>query len=226
MGKYFKYAIGEIILVVIGILIALQINNWNEARKDNNRAKAYINRISEDLERSIELSNRLLDRNQSILTAVTDSQRFIERGTELSPEEKEIMDYSLVWFSRTTYQLPDMLTYEEMKESGDLGLIKNTDLRLQLAEFYSYINQVKAVYEKLSRNIESQHEVFNTEIRTYTDPVSLDITYSYDIKSMNKNTIFINTFSRMTSHWRGYVFFMEQVNSLSKKLKVKVDNYD
>ena len=32
-GKYFKYAIGEIVLVVIGILIALQINNWNEARK-------------------------------------------------------------------------------------------------------------------------------------------------------------------------------------------------
>ncbi|WP_204346702.1 hypothetical protein [Psychroserpens algicola] len=34
-GKYFKYAIGEIILVVIGILIALQINNWNEKRKEN-----------------------------------------------------------------------------------------------------------------------------------------------------------------------------------------------
>ena len=33
-GKYFKYAIGEIALVVIGILIALQINNWNEARKE------------------------------------------------------------------------------------------------------------------------------------------------------------------------------------------------
>tara|TARA_B100000508_G_scaffold107348_1_gene85427 strand:- start:44 stop:181 length:138 start_codon:yes stop_codon:yes gene_type:complete len=34
-SKYFKYAIGEIILVVIGILIALQINNWNELRKSN-----------------------------------------------------------------------------------------------------------------------------------------------------------------------------------------------
>jgi uncharacterized protein DUF6090 len=33
-GKYFKYAIGEILLVVIGILIALQINNWNEQNKN------------------------------------------------------------------------------------------------------------------------------------------------------------------------------------------------
>jgi len=36
-GKYLKYAIGEIILVVIGILIALQINNWNESKKYNVR---------------------------------------------------------------------------------------------------------------------------------------------------------------------------------------------
>ena len=34
MGKYFKYAIGEILLVVIGILIALQINIWNEQKKE------------------------------------------------------------------------------------------------------------------------------------------------------------------------------------------------
>ncbi|MGS2727548.1 DUF6090 family protein [Psychroserpens sp. BH13MA-6] len=38
-GKYLKYAIGEIILVVIGILIALQINNWNENQKENKLEK-------------------------------------------------------------------------------------------------------------------------------------------------------------------------------------------
>ena len=41
-GKYFKYAIGEIVLVVIGILIALQINNWNEARKQNLKQSIYL----------------------------------------------------------------------------------------------------------------------------------------------------------------------------------------
>jgi len=41
-GKYFKYAIGEIILVVIGILIALQINNWNERRKERAQEQALI----------------------------------------------------------------------------------------------------------------------------------------------------------------------------------------
>ena len=49
-GKYFKYAIGEIILVVIGILIALQINNWNENRKLNNNEKVILTDLVEDLE--------------------------------------------------------------------------------------------------------------------------------------------------------------------------------
>ena len=46
--KYFKYAIGEIILVVIGILIALQINNWNENRKLNEQRKELISNLITD----------------------------------------------------------------------------------------------------------------------------------------------------------------------------------
>ncbi len=49
-GKYFKYAIGEIVLVVIGILIALSINNWNEVRKDKIKSYSYLQRLNEDLE--------------------------------------------------------------------------------------------------------------------------------------------------------------------------------
>jgi hypothetical protein len=49
-SKYFKYALGEIVLVVIGILIALQINNWNEERKDQIRERATLNKFLQDLE--------------------------------------------------------------------------------------------------------------------------------------------------------------------------------
>lgn len=49
MGKYFKYAIGEIVLVVIGILIALQINNWNENRKAQIAQKVLLENFLEDL---------------------------------------------------------------------------------------------------------------------------------------------------------------------------------
>ena len=58
-GKYFKYAIGEIVLVVIGILIALSINNWNENRKQNLKDIEFLNGLrSELIIDTTNLSNR------------------------------------------------------------------------------------------------------------------------------------------------------------------------
>src|SRR5210317_1070834 len=58
-GKYFKYAIGEIVLVVIGILIALQINNWNELRKDNFKEQVILKRLEKEFSSNKE---QLLDK--------------------------------------------------------------------------------------------------------------------------------------------------------------------
>jgi hypothetical protein len=60
MSKYFKYAIGEIILVVIGILIALSINNWNEERKTQNTIKGIYAIVKSDLESDIITINGIL----------------------------------------------------------------------------------------------------------------------------------------------------------------------
>ena len=62
-GKYLKYDIGEIVLVVIGILMALQINNWNEARKEARTIANVLIEIKEDLiEDKAELNLRLKQR--------------------------------------------------------------------------------------------------------------------------------------------------------------------
>ncbi|MFL0353978.1 DUF6090 family protein [Xanthomarina sp. GH4-25] len=58
-SKYFKYAIGEIILVVIGILIALQINNWNEKRLNENKILSILKEIQNDLKEDILKSKEL-----------------------------------------------------------------------------------------------------------------------------------------------------------------------
>ena len=60
-SKYLLYAIGEIILVVIGILIALQINNWNEARKNTKTENEYYCRLLEDFELDRNNIKRLSD---------------------------------------------------------------------------------------------------------------------------------------------------------------------
>jgi len=59
--KYFKYAIGEIILVVLGILIALQINNWNEERKNSVLFDSILLEVEEELIKNIKLSRLIID---------------------------------------------------------------------------------------------------------------------------------------------------------------------
>jgi len=52
-GKYLKYAIGEIVLVVIGILIALQINTWNEERKNNSKEQQILSQLKDEYDANL-----------------------------------------------------------------------------------------------------------------------------------------------------------------------------
>ena len=68
--KYLRYAIGEIVLVVIGILIALQINNWNEQRKDRIIEKQILDEMLISLKSDNDifkmLENRLMEKDSAI----------------------------------------------------------------------------------------------------------------------------------------------------------------
>ena len=59
-GKYLKYAIGEIILVVVGILIALSINNWNEANKNKALERGFIHNLISDFESDVKQINEVI----------------------------------------------------------------------------------------------------------------------------------------------------------------------
>jgi hypothetical protein len=59
-GKYLKYAIGEIVLVVIGILIALSINNWNEKQQLNSKTQEYYVQLLDDLNKDVIFANKII----------------------------------------------------------------------------------------------------------------------------------------------------------------------
>ena len=80
-GKYFKYAIGEIILVVIGILIALQVNNWNEQKKQNRLEKEYYCRLLEDTQQDLEQVNHFIKASEDRLAASNQAVRLLQQET-------------------------------------------------------------------------------------------------------------------------------------------------
>jgi len=65
-GKYLKYAIGEIVLVVIGILIALQVSNWNQQRVEQNTMNAYYAKLATTLEADIKEQRSSIEQLNSI----------------------------------------------------------------------------------------------------------------------------------------------------------------
>jgi uncharacterized protein involved in outer membrane biogenesis len=71
-GKYLKYAIGEIILVVIGILIALSLNNWNENRKLHNQEIIYLNNLKNDIKVQIQMLDVYVDFENIIIDQTKD----------------------------------------------------------------------------------------------------------------------------------------------------------
>ena len=69
-GKYFKYAIGEIVLVVIGILIALQINTWNQNRQDRKQEQQILTQLLNEYQNNLnQLNQKIFIRNETILSA-------------------------------------------------------------------------------------------------------------------------------------------------------------
>jgi len=219
--KYLKYAIGEIILVVIGILIALSINNWNENRLDNKKSIDYQQRLLEDLDRVKLRSTDVLSKSEKVLTSIVDAIELLENGELISTKEKETFNYALLWYSRFNYQMPDLSTLEEMRSSGHLGLIYNKEIRMDIINFGSYLEYVESIFESTGQTIRNNRFI-DKDVRYYTNPKSLEVKLSYDFNTLSKDKEFINSFSRITGHWRANVFFMKQIIKRTNLLKTKI----
>ena len=134
-SKYLKYAIGEIVLVVIGILIALSINNWNEERKDRIIEHNYLVRLLKDLEKdkktlifSKGLSENRLDQINLLSNAIENSNELVENNYQIIASIEKISWRSYLSLSR--------IVYNELLNSGKMSLIKSEKLREYLANYY------------------------------------------------------------------------------------------
>ena len=131
--KYFKYAIGEILLVVIGILIALQINNWNENRKTYLEEKRILLSLKSDLleakkESGIQIIKEQ-DISKSIQIVLTDSP---EREHYFNHPKADSLFYDSFLSLQTT--VPVIQTYSDLKSSGKVSLITNQQVKKLLTK--------------------------------------------------------------------------------------------
>jgi hypothetical protein len=172
-GRYFKYAIGEIILVVIGILIALSINNWNEERKTREKEVVYLNNIKNDLQLSIlEIEQFITTRKSQINSANIVMEHFNGKPVnDWNSFNKHIID---IYMWQSFYLIDN--TYQELKNSGNFAIISNNSIKNGLLN-------LDLLYKKLKYT--EDHWRYDAEQTLH--PGSYE---KQDINSMSKNYIF------------------------------------
>lgn len=171
--KYLLYAIGEIILVVIGILIALQINNSNETNKTRAKELHYLKNIKTDLLLNIANINSVIEtRNSQIKSATTVLEYYEGKPlTDLNDFNNNILN---VYIWHKFYQNNN--TFLELINSGNLALISNDSIKNNL------LNQ-DALYKELKG--EEDHYRFDTEVLLYEPSFSV-----LDINPLTKKYMF------------------------------------
>ena len=137
VGSYLRYAIGEILLVVVGILIALQVNNWNEGRKDRIQERKFLVRLEaeistdiENISNSIRANKHRMQRAEFLMASINHPQMAEDSATYFI----ESIEYA----GYTNKPIVSDNTFEEIKSSGKLSLIRNNKLRSSLQEYYSW----------------------------------------------------------------------------------------
>ena len=130
-SKYLIYAIGEIVLVVFGILIALSINNWNEKRKEFSVELKMLSEIQSNLKQSKKEIKKVIDVNETDLTRYISLLNYIEQKLPYSAALDTTFGRITSWASpHLTYT-----AYESLKSKGSV-LVRNDSLRMQFINMF------------------------------------------------------------------------------------------
>ncbi len=165
-SKYIKYAIGEIFLVVIGILIALSINNWNQERKDRILEKEYLTRLKKDIEFDINWTNTyILGRYKRKVESLEKGKTYYQGNYAIKDTLQFLKDigYGGV-FGNASWNLSKN-TYNELISTGNLRKIESDKLRTEIVNYFeNNIAQSKASKNYISGyiNFTNSFTAFNT----------------------------------------------------------------
>jgi uncharacterized membrane-anchored protein YhcB (DUF1043 family) len=139
-GKYLKYAIGEIILVVIGILIALQINNWNQNQQNKKQEKQILTQLLEEYKNNLEQINSKIFVRDEILTSSIKLLNYSKQNKELIDNDS-LNRYLSRIVTRPTFD-PELSVSNELINSGKLYLLSNPELRKKISAFSSSLSEL------------------------------------------------------------------------------------
>ena len=239
VGKYFSYAIGEIFLVVIGILIALQINNWNQNRLERQEEKIILQNLKDDYNNAIEEFEILNGIRNETISAAKDIFKL---------SSSIVDDYSTTYLDSLFSKTLSSPTYnnktgslEVLLTSGKINLISNQKLKELLIEWPGDVEDM--IEDEITHSNMLQGR-YSDLVETYLSWNDLVMAYSYDrarfnniaFESMPNNKIVVSDYAAILNNMtflnilnRRASFCMisnQETKVLIEKAKVIIDLID
>lgn len=210
--KYVIYAIGEIVLVVIGILIALQINNWKQASVENELEKKYLKNLGVELNQdAIGLSN-----NYKKLQNQARTKNILLKMIKNGAANDSILEYfEYQWMPIQTY-IPVKSTYTEMSNNAHLRIIKNDELREKIIKFYNMYEVLEKEEDFLTQS--STRNILDIISKRIPDMSNYTVS---DVLSLKSDTYLLNTIQLNGAYTRrdNYKKVITECADLIKSLK-------
>jgi len=153
-GKYLKYAIGEIILVVIGILIALQVNNFNENRKDIKKEQIFLKQLKEGYQANLFQLEQKMQMRENIVTSALNIFKAIDSPDDVT-RESLVRSIAEIDIDPTFNPVQNDLTSSE-----NLRLISNQQLKQLLSNWSSDIVTLQELESIWTNQMYQQLEPF------------------------------------------------------------------
>ena len=172
LRKYLLYALGEILLVVIGILMALQINNWNEARKTKQIEHKILKELKEDL----------IETKADLLTDIADAKNILATTDSLYhsvvKNDWNNVKISPDYIYREPVLYPKLSAYKSLQTYG-INMISNDSLRKLVTDFYEL--QLK----RINDNEQSISDLNKNEIKKHLNDIAKPLDLCEDCFSLN-----------------------------------------
>ena len=153
-----RYAIGEIVLVVIGILIALQINNWNTKNHETKELHNYLKNIQNNLQADlIGIKEIRILRDSSV--AYSQNYLRLAKTEEIMVDDFISLENSEYKVQYDKYFRSHKSGFETLKNSGFMGKLTGTRVELKLNEYYFIVDKISEEEESLNNSIESMENI-------------------------------------------------------------------
>jgi len=209
LKKYLIYALGEIVLVVIGILIALSINNWNQANKNNRVQKVYLEQIKNELEANGNLMEGLVLKRFERKMAGLRQAKSYAKNTFTPKDTMAFLNevgYGAVFGNGINFL--NSSVFEELKNTGNIHLISNDSLKKDIfdyqdevskqiinvrnftTDYLSYTNSLRVFYHQNPDSIAIEDKNFMLEKLKSEKTIFLsnnEINYANEVHKMVKS---------------------------------------